>query len=156
MSVAYRPLPGRGSRGIKGLDPGTAPAFSSAARLDVGSGALLLLSGMVGTSPEPPHTPPPGMRAQAELIFARMAEAIEREGGELADLVRIRIFVTDISPEAVAELHAVRRELFASDRFPASTLVEVSGYVIPGAVVEIEGEAFVPANRVRPIDDPLP
>lgn len=151
MTIAHRPLPGRGSRGIRGLDQ-LGPAFSSAVRIDVGTGALVLLSGMIGRSAEPPHAPPRGMRAQAEAIFDGMARAIEREGGELADLVRIRIFSTDLSAEAIAALHEVRRELFAPDRYPASSLIEVSGFVMAGAVVEIEGEAFVPADRATPID----
>ena len=145
MTVTYRPLAGSGPSGIVGLDdfaPG--PMFSDAVRIDLGAGALILVSGKTARSG--PGGPPVGMRAQAEQIFASIGRSLETEGGTLAHVVRMRIYVTDISPAAVRALHEVRRELFEAGRYPASTLVEVSGFVIPDALVEIEVEAFIPAG----------
>ena len=88
------------------------------------------------------------MREQAERIFADIGRTLAVEGGVLADVVRMRVYVTDISPPAVRALHEVRAELFEVGHYPASTLVEVSGFVVPDALVEIEVEAFVPADRL--------
>lgn len=145
MTVSYRPLPSPGTHNIVGLDGfGPGPAFSDAVRIDLGAGALVLVSGKIarraGIDAEPM-----GMREQAQGIFANIARTLEREGGVLAHVVRMRIYVTDISGEAVRALHEVRAELFDHDRFPASTLVQVSGFVVPEALVEIEVEAFIPA-----------
>lgn len=146
MTVTYRPLAGSGPSGIVGLEGfGPGPMFSDAVRIDLGPGALVLISGKTARAGGP-DGPPPGMRAQAEQIFAAIGRTLEGEGGSLADVVRMRIYVTDISPEAVRSLHEVRRELFQPGRYPASTLVEVSGFVVPGAIVEIEVEAFIPAG----------
>ena len=148
MTVTYRPLRNTGTHRIVGLDgfaPG--PIFSDAVRIDLGPGALVLVSGKIGARRDNPDDPPFGMREQAERIFADIGRSLAVEGGTLADVVRMRVYVTDISPEAVRALHEVRAELFEAGRYPASTLVEVSGFVVPDALVEIEVEAFVPADR---------
>ncbi len=145
MTVTYRPLPGTGPSGIVGLeDFGPGPIFSDAVRIDVGTGALVLVSGKVGTRGG--DSGPSGMREQAEQIFADIGRTLAVEGGTLAHVVRMRVYVTDISPAAVRALHEVRAGIFAEGRYPASTLVEVSGFVVPDALVEIEVEAFIPAG----------
>lgn len=75
----------------------------------------------------------------AEII--RIAERILREAGaELEDVIRTRIFVTDISQwEAVGRAH---REFFGEIK-PATTMVEVSALIRPEAMVEIEFTAIV-------------
>jgi enamine deaminase RidA (YjgF/YER057c/UK114 family) len=78
--------------------------------------------------------------AQARQAIANIAAALERAGASLRDVVRTRIFVTDIAQwEAVGRAH---REAFASIR-PACTMVEVAKLVAPELLVEIEAEAIV-------------
>jgi enamine deaminase RidA (YjgF/YER057c/UK114 family) len=142
MSVTYRPLQGAAGKGIRslsGFSPG--PIFSDAVRVEVGTGALVLVSGKIGASAL--STPPGTMSAQTSDIFKAIEKTLSVEGGSLADIVRMRIFVTDISDEAVRAIHEVRAELFEPGRYPASTLVQVSGFVIPHALIEIEVEAFI-------------
>ncbi len=73
-------------------------------------------------------------RAALGIIEAALADA----GFSLADVVRTRMFVTDIS--RAGEVTAIHGEVFAAIR-PAATLVEVSGLIDPSLLVEIEAEA---------------
>ena len=69
-----------------------------------------------------------------------MLASIEALGGSASDVIRTRLYLTDISQwEAVGAEHA---EVFAAIR-PATTLVEVARLIDPGALVEIEADAVV-------------
>jgi enamine deaminase RidA (YjgF/YER057c/UK114 family) len=80
--------------------------------------------------------------AQTRFIIDKIERAIVQLGGTLNDVVRTRIFVSDIANwEAVARVHGER---FGSIR-PANTLVEAH-LVGPQYLVEIEAEAIVGAS----------
>jgi enamine deaminase RidA (YjgF/YER057c/UK114 family) len=78
---------------------------------------------------------------QTVFILNKIGQALERAGCSQADVIRTRIYVTDISnwPE-VARAHS---ETYGDIR-PASTLIEVSGLVDPSFLVEIEATAHIP------------
>lgn len=78
--------------------------------------------------------------AQAEQALANVEAALGRAGADLTDVVRVRIFVTDIDRwEAVGDVHG---DAFGEIR-PALSLVEVSGLVDDRMLVEVEAEAYV-------------
>jgi N-dimethylarginine dimethylaminohydrolase/enamine deaminase RidA (YjgF/YER057c/UK114 family) len=81
---------------------------------------------------------------QARFVYQKIARALAEAGASLADVVRVRIFVTDMGRwQEVAEAHS---GVFATIQ-PAATLVKVSGLMRPGLLVEIEVDAIVPADR---------
>ena len=81
--------------------------------------------------------------AQAKQAIANLERALTKAGASLADVVRTRMFVTDIS--RWQEYGRAHGEFFRDVR-PASTLVAVSGLVDPQMLVEIEAEAVLEAD----------
>jgi enamine deaminase RidA (YjgF/YER057c/UK114 family) len=78
--------------------------------------------------------------AQTRQVLANIERALARAGATLADVVRTRIYVTDISHwEAIGRAHG---EVFGEIR-PATAMVEVRRLIDPAMLVEIEADAVV-------------
>jgi 2-iminobutanoate/2-iminopropanoate deaminase len=81
---------------------------------------------------------------QAKIIFAKIHGLVEAAGGAMADVVKITIFVTDITQRE--RVWRARREVFTGD-FPVSTLIQVAALAEPTIKVEIDAIAHVGAGR---------
>ena len=77
---------------------------------------------------------------QARNIYATFAEVLTDAGGELADIVRLRTYVTD--PAFCDPVLKVQGEVFGDIR-PAATIVIVAGLLKPEMKVEIEADARI-------------
>ncbi len=78
--------------------------------------------------------------AQAKQAIANIERALVSAGAGLADVVRTRIYVTDMAHwQDIGRAHG---EAFADIR-PASTMVEVSRLIDPDLLVEIEADAVI-------------
>ena len=76
---------------------------------------------------------------QTEYIIKKIEHALVEASFSLADVVRTRIFITDISKwEEVAKVHAYLFE----EVMPACTLIEVSKLIHPDLLIEIEATAI--------------
>jgi enamine deaminase RidA (YjgF/YER057c/UK114 family) len=84
--------------------------------------------------------------AQTMRCFAIIQTALQDLGADLEDIVRTRLYITDMGQwEEIAQAH---NELFA-DYPPVSTMVEIPGLINPDMLVEVEVEALCE-------DEPLP
>ena len=80
------------------------------------------------------------VQEQAVQVLNNIELALAQAGATMADVVRTRIYLRDIEHwQRVAEAHS---EAFGEIR-PASTLVEVSRFVDPRMLVEIDADAYV-------------
>ncbi len=82
--------------------------------------------------------------AQAKVIFTKIRHLVEAAGGSMADIVKVTIFVTDITQRE--KVWQARREFFTGN-FPASTLVQVAALATPSIKVEIEAVAYIGASK---------
>lgn len=84
--------------------------------------------------------PGDGPAAQTREILRRIEAALAEAGAALTDVVRTRMYVTDISQwDVVAAVHAD----FFGDIRPVATMVEVSALIAPELLVEIEVDAYL-------------
>ena len=96
------------------------------------------VAGTTDLGPDGVSAHPGDVAAQARATL-RIIEAALADGGfTLADVVRTRMFVTDVS--TAPAVVAVHGEVFAEIR-PAATLVGVNALIHPSLLIEIEAEA---------------
>ena len=82
--------------------------------------------------------------AQSVQALKNIAVALEKAGARMEDVVRTRVFTTDIA--RWQEIGRAHGEFFQDIR-PASTMVEVSRLISPEMLVEIEADAIVVEGR---------
>jgi enamine deaminase RidA (YjgF/YER057c/UK114 family) len=123
------------------LDPAdlpTAHGYSHVAKSP--SGSLVWVSGQMAIDADGslPHS---DWEGQTRLAFENVGRALRAGGADWADVVKFTFFVTDIAE--LATIRAVRNEFIDPERAPTSSLVQISGLVQPGALIEIEAVAAV-------------
>ena len=108
----------------------------------VQAGELLFVSGIVPVDGNRELVGGDDVVAQARAVFSNMGEILTAAGCTFADVVKVTVFLTDVDDRPL--INPVRQEVFGESR-PASTLVEVSALVIPGARIEVEAIASIPS-----------
>jgi len=96
------------------------------------------VAGTTDAGPDGASCHPGDVAAQATASFGIIDRALAEAGFALSDIVRTRMYVTDIG--RTAEVLAVHGAVFADIR-PAATLVQVGALMDPSLLIEIEAEA---------------
>jgi len=109
----------------------------------VRAGDFLFVSGLVSRSSDGKTVEGKGEYEQSKIIFTKMRNLVEAAGGTMADVVKLTIFVVDITKNT--EVWRARQAFFSGD-FPASSLVEVAALGSPEVLVEIEAVAHIPGK----------
>lgn len=113
--------------------------------VSVTDATLVYVSGMLARDASGRIVGVGDVRAQTEQCLQNIAAVLALEGAGLPDVVRVTVYVRDM--DHFAAIHEVRARHFRGDALPASTMVEVSRFTEPEALIEIEAIAAVPRER---------
>ncbi len=113
--------------------------YSRAVRI----GDLIEVSGTVAVDEDGRLVGGGGVYEQAKYILAKIVTFIEKAGGTKADVIRTRMYVTDISLwEQAGKAHGE----FFRDVKPATSMLQVSALIGPEYLIEIEATAVTSAH----------
>jgi enamine deaminase RidA (YjgF/YER057c/UK114 family) len=116
--------------------------------VSIPSGRLVWTSGQVAMDAD--RGVPEGWEAQTRLAFANVGRALRAAGADWPDVVKLTIFVVDVTE--LATVRAVRDEFVDTARPPTSSLVQVAGLVQPAWLIEVEAVAWLPTAGDPPTD----
>ena len=80
---------------------------------------------------------------QVRCTFRKIAQTLRDAGGDLGDIVAMTVYIVDVANNT--RLVELRKEFFADDAYPASTLVTVAALNRPELMVEITATAVIAA-----------
>ncbi len=114
-------------------------AFSNGVK--VTGGELLFVSGQLAKDENSELVGKGDVAAQTRQVLENIKKVLDQAGATFADVVRVTVFIKDMAH--FREIHDVRLQYFAEDALPASTMVEVTGFVDPDALIEIDAVAVI-------------
>ena len=103
------------------------------------AGNIIYVSGQVGIG-EDNKVAAGGFEAQAKQALENLKRVLEASGAHFKDIVKLNTYVTTM--EFIPVYRELRQSYFG-DHYPASTLVQVAGLVLPELLIEIEAVAVV-------------
>ena len=133
-------------RGIEALKGTSVPAvFCDAVKVQLKECVMLFISGKVGMKPDNTLAGRT-MREQTQQTLENIREILTREGGTMDDIVRVRVYVTQVDALSLRDIHDVRSKFWSEGKYPASTLVRVDQLIRDGALIEIDADAVIAAS----------
>lgn len=108
----------------------------------IAEGRMLFTAGITARDPDGNLVGAGDMRAQIEHCFRNVGDVLRAAGADYGDVVKWTMYTTDI--DAFSEHADVYRSYFIDT--PASTLIEVSRFVVPEMMVEIEAVVLMPGR----------
>ncbi len=129
-------------RGIDALKGSNVPAvFCDAVKVQLKDCVMLFVSGKLGVKPD--GSLGRTIREQTQQVLENIRELLQREGATMDDIVRVRVYVTQIDAASLRDIHEVRSKFWTAGKYPASTLVRVDQLVRDGALIEVDADAVV-------------
>jgi len=99
---------------------------------------MIWISGQLAFDPNENFMGKGDIRTQTEQVLKNIKGIVEKLGGAMHDIIQVTVFVKDMS--GLKDIHDIRLKYF-KEPYPASTLVEVKGFVHPDALIEINAMA---------------
>jgi enamine deaminase RidA (YjgF/YER057c/UK114 family) len=129
--------------------PALAPPVGFSHAMATVEGRTVWLAGQNGTDARGRIVTPGDLVAQLDLALSNLLTALAAAGGAPADLVQLRLYVSDLDAyrSGRGKLGEVWRRHFGR-HFPAMTLLGVTGFYDPAALVEVDGVAVVASARL--------
>jgi reactive intermediate/imine deaminase len=112
--------------------------------VEVSGGRTLYVSGVVARDPSGKVVGPGDLRAQTRQVFENLKTILAASGATLDDVVKVTIFVTDLTD--IKSFREVRDSYFLKAS-PASSLAQVVRLVQPEFMIEMEAVAVVGSQR---------
>lgn len=104
----------------------------------------VFVSGHVAADSEGGVTDPGDIEGQTRETLTQIQDKLVQFDGKMTDIVRVRVYVTDLNEDDFKLVHKARSEFFERDHHPASTLVEVGKLAREEALIEIDADAIIP------------
>jgi len=104
-------------------------------------GRIIWLAGHLAAEDETGQSLAGDFDGQVRCVFRKLDATLRDAGGTLADIVTMTVFITDVSNNT--RMVELRKEFFAEEAYPASTLVTVAALNRPELMVEISATAVI-------------
>jgi 2-iminobutanoate/2-iminopropanoate deaminase len=116
-------------------------AFCNAMAVDLSKAKRMIwVSGQIAFDENEKFVGKGDIRVQTEQCLKNIQAALKKLGGSMEDVVQVIVFVKDMS--GLKDIHDIRLKYF-KEPFPTSTLVQITGFVHPDALIEINAVAVL-------------
>jgi enamine deaminase RidA (YjgF/YER057c/UK114 family) len=106
-------------------------------------GTVVFISGQVAVDSQGKIVGKGDVEAQAVQVFENLKLALEAAGGTFADVLKLTIFIKNLTPEARKAVMGVRSRYISPTNPPAATMIGIDRLVEDDLLVEIEAVAVV-------------
>lgn len=117
-------------------------SYSHAVRVETAEGTWIHVSGQVANDADGNLVGPNDLGAQTEQVFENLQAILDANGATFAHVVKIQTYLTTL--DGLAQSREVRARYMPAEP-PASTAVQVVALLMPGAVIEVDVVAVIPA-----------
>ena len=123
----------------------TPQGYSHSVEINLGNCKMVIISGQIALDDKGNLVGKDNLAAQTEQVFANIKNIVVESGGTMDDVIKIDIFMTDISQ--VQTMRDVRNKFLSQQKPPTSTLVQVSKLVRDDLLIEIEATVIIPKKN---------